>query len=143
MYCWSYEKVLGYFQYLSGVVFMELCALHLNFYIYQDDSKEMLFGGINYLMMWPHSLWKDNDIYSWLFSSCAALTDYPPDSSKGLQDYKSQNVRKLSSEWEGNMLQNILSAFSPTGVHYSWAYRLKILLSCLYFHTLLTFDLLD
>lgn len=103
----------------------------------------MLFGGINYLTMWPHSLWKDNDIYLWLFSSCVALTDYPPDSSKGLQDHKSQNLRKRSSEWEGNMLQNILSAFSPTGVHYSWAYRLKILLSCLYFHTLLTFDLPD
>ena len=101
----------------------------------------MLFGGINYLTMWPHSLWKDNDIYLWLFSSCVALTDYPPDSSKGLQDHKSQNLRKRSSEWEGNMLQNILSAFSPTGVHYSWAYRLKILLSCLYFHTLFKFVL--
>ena len=75
-------------------------------------------------------------------ASCVALTDYPPDSSKGLQDYKSQNVRKLSSEWEGNMLQNILNVSSPTGAHYSWVYHLKILLS-LYFYTLLTFNLPD
>ena len=102
----------------------------------------MLFGGINFLTMWPHSLWKDNDIYSWLFSSWVARTHYPPHSSKGLQDYKSQNERKLSSEWEGNMLQNILSVSSPTGAHYSWVYHLKILLS-LYFYTLLTFNLPD
>ena len=121
---------------------MELCTLYLNLYIWQDDSKEMLFGGINFLTMWPHSLWKDNDIYSWLFSSWVARTHYPPHSSKGLQDYKSQNERKLSSEWEGNVLQNILSVSSPTGAHYSWVYHLKILLS-LYFYTLLTFNLPD
>lgn len=65
--------------------------------------------------------------------------DYPPDSSKGLQDYKSQN-EKIVFRMEGNMLQTF-EVFLLSGVHYSWAYHLKILLSSLYFRTLLTFNL--